>query len=359
MSDVVLAARDLVVERRSRRGAFRLTVEALEIHAGESLVVLGPNGAGKSTLLRALAGLTRPAAGRIEQSTAGSVTLVFQSPTPLAGSVLHNVRAALLGRGLPRAERRRRALAALERFEVAHLAERRAATLSGGELRRLALARAFVLEPAVLLLDEPFDALDTAGQAALSLDLRRVIEQTGVAVAMVSHDLRRALLLADRVAVLQRGELVQVGARQDVLERPRSAEVARLVGMTNLVRGRVAGEPGGLAPGAPAQVEIDEHHRIAVPRGPAPGSEVLLGIRPEHLKLDVGRGDVDPIGKALVRHVVSDGVAATATLEWAGFELQAHLLAGRGLARTMGRWDVQTDPYAPANPRGLCGGRIF
>lgn len=331
MSDrVVLAAHGLVVERRSRQGTFRLQVEELALHGGESLVVLGPNGAGKSTLLRALAGLTEPAAGCIESHAEGPITLVFQSPSALAGSVLHNVRAALLGRGLRRREMKRRALEALERFEVAHLAPRRAATLSGGELRRLALARAFVLEPAVLLLDEPFDDLDSAGQATLSLLLRRVIEDTGVAVAMVSHDLRRALLLADRVAVLRGGELAQIGARAEVLERPNSPEVARLVGMTNLVWGRVAESSDGLA-----RVAIDEEHRIEVLGPLAVGREVVLGIRPEHLKLDVGRGDVDPIGKARVRHVVSDGVAATATLEWAGADLQAHLLAGRGLARSL------------------------
>ena len=151
---VVLAARNLVLERRSRQGAFRLSVSALDLRAGESLVVLGPNGAGKSTLLRALAGLSEPVAGRIESHVEGPVTLVFQSPAALAGSVLHNVRAALLGRPLSRAEVRQRALAALERFEVAHLAARRAATLSGGELRRLALARAFVLEPAASALCE-------------------------------------------------------------------------------------------------------------------------------------------------------------------------------------------------------------
>ena len=327
---VVLAARGLVVERRSHHGAFRLAVDEIDLHAGESLVVLGPNGAGKSTLLRALAGLTPPMAGSIESHAEGPVTLVFQHPAALAGSVLHNVRVALLGRGLTRTEMKRRALEALARFEVDTLAERRANTLSGGELRRLALARAFALEPTVLLLDEPFDDLDTAGQATLSLDLRRAIEDTGVAVAMVSHDLRRALLLADRVAVLLRGELAQLGTREEVLERPAGAEVARLVGMTNLVHGRV--EQGGAERSV---VVVDERHRIVVLGRHEIGTTLVLGIRPEHLKLDVGRGDVDPIGKALVRHVVSDGVAATATMEWAGYELQAHLLAGRGLARSL------------------------
>jgi ABC-type glutathione transport system ATPase component len=323
----VLAVRDL----RVARGAFTLSVDALELHAGEVLAVLGPNGAGKSTLLRSLAGLQSPSGGRLESRADGPVTLVFQRPAALAGSVTHNVRVALLGRSLSRDEMSARVGEALARFEIGRLAERRAATLSGGELRRLALARAFVLRPAVLLLDEPFDDLDAGGQAKLSLDLRRAIEDTRVAVAMVTHDLRRALLLADRVAVLLDGRLAQVGARDDVLTRPRDRAIAEVVGMTNLVRGVVTDQRRGEHP----LVEVDAQHRLAVATSLSPGTRVWLGIRPEHLKLDVGRGEVDPIGKATVESVVSDGVASTVVLTWAGSALSTHLLAGRVLARSL------------------------
>ncbi|MCE2392376.1 MAG: ABC transporter ATP-binding protein [Proteobacteria bacterium] len=332
---VVLRARDLRVERRSRRGSFALEVDELELREAETLVVLGPNGAGKSTLLRALAGLETPARGSVEAFARGPATLVFQRPAALAGSVAHNVRAALLGRGLTRREVASRSGAELTRFGIAPLARRRAVTLSGGELRRLALARAFVLEPAILLLDEPFDDLDGAGQAALSLDLRRVIEQTGVSVAVVTHDLRRALLLGDRVAVLDAGRIRQLDRREAVLERPLDPAVARIVGMTNLVRGRFA----RVSAGTQAYVEVDAQHRVPVLGEWPEGAPVWLGIRPEHLKLDVGRGEIDPIGKGVVRGVVSDGVAVTATIEWAGADLRAHLLAGRGLARSLAPGD--------------------
>ena len=341
--EVVLAARALRVERRARDASFTLEVEELSLRAGETLAVLGPNGAGKSTLLRALAGLDVPVAGGVDSRAAGPVTMVFQRPAAFAGSALHNVGAALLGRGLSGKDLRERSRQALDRFGVAHLAERRAVTLSGGEMRRLALARAFVLAPSVLLLDEPFDDLDAAGQAALSLDLRRVIEETAVAVAVVTHDLRRAMLLADRVAVLLEGRLAQQGPCEEVLERPRDPAVARVVGMTNLVRGRV------LPPRSAdlALVAVSDAQQLACRTRLPVGSEVWVGIRPEHLKIDVGRGELDPVGKAVVEHVVSDGVAASVNLDWAGVQLQTHLLAGRGLARSLTRGDTVSLSVSP------------
>ena len=278
---VVLSAQGLRVERSA--SGFRLEVEALDLRSGEVLVILGPNGAGKSTLLRGLAGLEAPAAGSVRSDADGPVTMVFQRPSAFAGSVEHNLRAALLGRGLPRSEVAARSREALERFEIARLARQRAATLSGGELRRLALARAFVLRPSVLLLDEPFDDLDASGQAVLSLDLRRAIADTGVAVAMVTHDMRRALLLADRIAVLIEGRLAQVGARDAVLEQPTSPDVARVVGMSNLVRGRVAGSRRGER----LEVEVDAQHRVVALGDLPAGSAVWVGIRPEHLNLTI------------------------------------------------------------------------
>ena len=198
-------------------------------------------------------------------------------------------------------------------------------------MRRLALARAFALRPAVLLLDEPFAGLDADGQAALSLDLRRAISDTGVAVAMVTHDLRRAMLLADRIAVLIDGTLAQVGSRDAVLEQPSTIEIARVVGMTNLVEGVVSAERRGDL----AVVEVDAQHCVATHSEFPPGTRVWVGIRPEHIKLDIGRGSVDPIGKGDVRRIVNDGVAVTVQVDWADTELRTYLMAGRGLARTL------------------------
>jgi ABC-type sulfate/molybdate transport systems ATPase subunit len=354
----VLSARDLLVRRGSHNGSFELRIGALDLQAGGVLAVLGPNGAGKSTLLRALAGLEAPLHGHIERHVEGPVTMVFQRPIAFSGSVAHNLRTALSGlrgaRALSRSERSQRVEEALEHFDIARLSQRRAATLSGGELRRLALARAFALRPAVLLLDEPFDDLDTSGQETLSLDLRRAIVGTDVAVAVVTHDLRRALLLSDRIAVLIDGALAQQGERDQVLARPTSVAVARLVGMSNLIPAKVSAERSGDLSHV-IVVDDDGHHRIPVLSPPpgladpeiAPGTRVWAGIRPERLKLDVGRGEGLPIGKGVVRTVVSDGVAVTVLLDWAGHELRTHLLAGRGLARTVAPGDSVTLTVRP------------
>jgi len=333
----VLAARDLRVERRSRRGAFTLDVEELALGAGEVLLVLGPNGAGKSTLLRALAGLEHPQRGRVERRDA-AVTLVFQRPAAFAGSVSHNVGAALRGRGLSRGQRRGRIRAALERFEIAHLAERRAASLSGGELRRLALARAFATRPDVLLLDEPYDDLDAAGCTALTLDLRRAIADTGVTLVVVSHELRRALPLADRIAVLIDGRVRQQGPRDEVLARPVSLSVAALVGMDNRIP--AVAEAGGRA-------RVDDVHAVPLASRPAAGETGWIGIRPEHLKLDVGRGEGEPVGKGVVTGLVDDGVTVSVGVAWAGHELRTVLLSGRGLARTLSPGDPVTLSVRP------------
>ncbi len=321
-----LHVRDLLLTRESRGQRFELHVAALDLVAGEVLAVLGPNGAGKSTLLRALAGLDTPAAGVVECAAEGPVTMVFQRPIAFAGSVQHNVRIALRARGLERAEIQRRCETALERFGIGQLAGRRAAALSGGELRRLALARAFALEPAVLLLDEPFDDLDAAARERLSRDLRQAVALTGVAAAVVSHDLRRAALVCDRIAVLLGGRLRQLGPREEVLARPADAAVARLVGMGNLLPATLASD--GFA-------AVDATHRIPNSSALPPGTAVFVGLRPEHVKVDIGRGEGEPIGKARVVEHTSDSVLTTLVVEWGGHSLRTHLVAGRGLAREL------------------------
>lgn len=340
---VALRARRLEVRRGRGESAFTLRVDRLDLHVGEVLVLLGPNGAGKSTLLRAMAGLERSVARDAIEPPTGPVTLVFQRPTALSGTVEANLRAALLGKGIREADKRRRVAAALARFAIEPLARHDARTLSGGELRRLALARAFVLEPDVLLLDEPFDDLDAESQRRLSHDLQDAIAETGVAVAMVTHDLRRALLLADRIAVLAPGELVQHGRRDDVLDRPDTPEIARTVGMTNLAEGRVTRREGAIA-----WIEIEDGFAIPVEADLAPGDLAWLGIRPEHLKVDVGRGVGERIGKATVERVDSDGLASVVTLRVRERRFTTHLLAGRGLARRLRVGDPVSLAVEPA-----------
>jgi len=330
-NDVVLAARDLVVQPGARAGGFTLRIRELALRRGEVLAILGPNGAGKTTLLRALAGLALPREGAITVHAPRGVALVFQHPLLLAGSVLWNAEVPLWGRGIARRERSERARAALARFGIDALAEREATTLSGGEARRLALARAFVVAPDLLLLDEPFDDLDASGREVLVQDLASAIGEAGVAVAIVTHDLRQALLLADRIAVLSAGALAQVGARDEVLRRPANAEVAALVGMSNWLSGRVrARDAAGLA-----LVEVSPGALLRSAMPCVLGTDVWVGIRPEHVKIDADRSDPNTLGAATVETRVSDGALVVAWIAWHALRLRTHLLAGRGLGHTL------------------------
>lgn len=324
-----LSARKLRLVRESSTSRFELVIDTLEVHAGQVLAILGPNGSGKSTLLRALAGLEAPAEGEVSTRRPGAVTMVFQRPIALAGSVAHNVRIALRAHGIERRVIEGRCREALERFGIEDLAPRAAGGLSGGELRRLSLARAFALEPEVLLLDEPFDDLDAGAQEKLSRDLRRAVAETGVAVAVVTHDLRRAVLVCDRIAVLFGGSLRQQGDRLAVLNRPVDRDVAELVGMTNLLPAQIDGD--GVA-------RIGPSHALPTDAPGAPGP-AWVGLRPEHLKVDVGRGEGLSIGKGTVVEHVSDGILTTLAIRWGGHILRTHLVAGRGMAREVATGD--------------------
>jgi len=325
VSSAVLTARALHVLRGSRGAAFELRVDSLDLMAGSVLAVLGPNGSGKSTLLRTLAGLEAPAGGRIERHTRGRVTLVFQRPIPFAGRVDHNVDVALSSLGT--------------------------STTSPGGIPPLS--------PAASCVDWRWRAPLRCGRrcgcstSPSTISTRPARSRcrstcvarspTDAAVAVVTHDLRRALLLSDRIAVLLDGRVAQQGPREEVLARPTSVAVARQVGMANLVEGDYEAPAAGEEL---AYVVVDAQHRIPVPPGAYVG-RVLAGVRPERLKVDVGRGEGVPIGKGRVRTVVSDGVAATVGVEWAGHELRTHLLAGRGLARTLASGDSVTLSVRP------------
>ena len=346
---VALQLRDLLFRYGPGSADFTLRAPALELRTGEVVALLGPNGAGKSTLLQILAGLLRPERGVLEGKDRQDTALVFQHPLLLRGTVHHNVALGLWARGLSRRERAKRVAVALERAGIGHLAERPSRRLSGGEVRRVALARAFATEPRILLLDEPFDDLDLAGREALVLDLRRTIAATGMAVALVTHDLRQALLLADHIAVLEGGTLVQFGPRNAVLRRPASHSIAPLLGMSNIFPARVVqGDPAGwpvleIGPGQRLRAETNARH----------GERVWIGARPEHLKLEPlssrgGAGDPPAVGQtAVVEELVSDGALLTAWTRWGDLRLRSHLLEGRGLGQRLKRGQTVALHIAP------------
>ena len=202
----------LVVERAGRR---ILDGVDIDIDGRGTLVLMGPNGAGKSLLTRVLAGLVRPTAGRVswggvapDRARAAKIGFVFQRPVLLRRSALANVTYALTVTGVPRAERPMRALAALTRARIAHLAETPARVLSGGEQQLLSIARALATEPDILILDEPTSNLDPAATVAIET-LVGEVRSTGVGVVLITHDLGQARRLADEVAFLHHGRLVE------------------------------------------------------------------------------------------------------------------------------------------------------
>ncbi|MBI3978810.1 MAG: ATP-binding cassette domain-containing protein [Chloroflexi bacterium] len=233
--------------RVDRAGRTILDVPSLAVAEGEVLAVLGPNGAGKSTLLRCLALLERPTAGAVGfRGRALSwreavdyrrrTAMLFQEPLLLDTTVFENVATGLRLRGIPGREIDRRVAAWLDRLGIAGLARRSARTLSGGEARRVSLARALVVEPEVLFLDEPFSALDAPTRAAFAHDLVGLLDEQRTTTVLVTHDQAEARALADRVAVLLDGRVAALGSTADVFERPADPRVLAFLRSEELPR---------------------------------------------------------------------------------------------------------------------------
>ncbi|MGH2587177.1 MAG: ABC transporter ATP-binding protein, partial [Dehalococcoidia bacterium] len=246
-----LVVRDL---HARRPGGFSVCLDEFALDRGEVVALLGPNGAGKSTLLQALALLEpaeastfllagEPVRGSVLQARR-RMAVVLQEPLLLAGDVRHNVALGLRLGHAPRAERESRVDRWLERTGIAHLANRRARQLSGGEQRRVSLARALALEPLVLFLDEPFAALDAPSRRALLAELPAWLRDAGCATVLVTHDRDEALHLADRVAVLFDGAVRQIGLVEEVFARPIDPDVAAFLGVENILHGEVVDSDG-------------------------------------------------------------------------------------------------------------------
>jgi iron(III) transport system ATP-binding protein len=271
----------------------------LSIAAGELFLLLGPSGCGKTTLLRAIAGFT-PASAGVVRFGAEDVTrlpahernvgLVFQSFALWPHlTVAENVAFGLRERRVARAEIATRVEAALESTRMKGYGPRRIDELSGGEQQRVALARALVVRPRCLLLDEPLSNLDARLRHSMRDEIRSICKEFGLTAIYVTHDQKEALAIADRVAVMEKGRILQVGAPAEVYRRPASRAVATFVGDTNLLAGRVSAADAGaltVETAVGAWVSAREPGAAAF----AVGAEVWISVRPECFRAGPAEG---------------------------------------------------------------------
>jgi spermidine/putrescine transport system ATP-binding protein len=273
-------------------GALAVRDACLRIEGGEFFSVLGPSGCGKTTVLRLVSGFMEPSEGAIRiggQDMRGigpnkrPTALIFQSLAlfPLM-SVAENVGFGLEVRGVAAAERRARVMALLELVALPEMADQPVGALSGGQRQRVAIARALAVEPAVLLLDEPLSALDLKLRQHMRAELKAIQRRTKVTFIYITHDQGEALTMSDRIAVMSRGRIEQVGTPEEVYGSPATAFVASFVGESNKLRGTVVERRDGL-------VAVDGPVGRIWARGDlAVGDAAIVFVRPERMQPHAG-----------------------------------------------------------------------
>jgi putative spermidine/putrescine transport system ATP-binding protein len=241
----------------------------LDVKAGEFFSMLGPSGSGKTTVLRLIAGFENASSGRVVIESQDvtdlapfdrPVNTVFQDYALFPHmSIQDNVEYGLRTRKVPKAERAKQALEAIDSVKLSHLSQRLPHQLSGGQRQRIALARALVLRPKVLLLDEPLGALDKQLREEMQVELKRIQREAGITFIFVTHDQEEAMRMSDRIAVFNEGSIEQIGTPQEVYEKPQTKFVASFLGVSNIFDGAAAKEIFG--------------------------SSTMVNIRPERIKL--------------------------------------------------------------------------
>jgi spermidine/putrescine transport system ATP-binding protein len=287
---------DIRLDRVTKRFDDVVAVDgiSLEIERGTFFALLGPSGCGKTTTLRMVGGFEEPTEGTIylgDRDVTGlpsykrDVNTVFQSYALFPHlSIFENVAFGLRRRGVRGKTLRGRVLEMLRLVELEGLEGRKPRQLSGGQQQRVALARALVCKPQVLLLDEPLGALDLKLRKQMQLFLKRIQHDVGITFVHVTHDQEEAMTMADRIAVMNRGRIEQLGPPSELYESPRTVFVAGFLGVSNLLAGTVAG---------PGLVRLDGGGEVHVPgeRLPA-GGRVSVGVRPEKIALGDGEANV-------------------------------------------------------------------
>jgi len=296
----------------------------LEIHAGEFFSLLGPSGCGKTTTLRMIGGFELPDSGRIlidgrdvthDEPETRPLNTVFQSYALFPHlNVFDNVAFGLRFEkpgSVSKKSDKERVMEALELVALGSFSERRVPQLSGGEQQRVALARALVLEPSVLLLDEPLGALDAQLRARLQVELATLQRQIGITFIYVTHDQHEAFTMSDRIGVMREGKLIQVAPPREIYEKPATIDVAKFVGAANLLPGRVV---------STGVVEISGV-KFAAPQS-APLGDGMVMIRPE--RIHVGTGSQ----QAIIERVTFAGSSLRIALNVGGVKLVAEILNG-------------------------------
>lgn len=285
----------VVFEGVAKRFGDTVAVERMDLAIGEGefVAIMGSSGCGKTTTLRMLAGLERPSEGeiRIEGRRANELSPAERG-TPMVWQTLalfpfldvrRNVEFGLRMRGVPAPARREKATAWLERMEIAELADRDVARLSGGQRQRVALARALVTEPRILLLDEPMSALDANLVVRMQAVLARLQRDLGITFVYVTHSQSEAFAMADRVVIMSRGAVEQIGTPQQVYRSPANRFVAEFVGANNIISGTVTDDRGGVVTAETALGTF----RAAVPDGVAraPGGGITFVVGADRISL--------------------------------------------------------------------------
>ncbi|MTH33738.1 ATP-binding cassette domain-containing protein [Paracoccus limosus] len=334
----------------------------LDIAPGQLVALLGPSGCGKTTTLRMVAGFETPSAGRIVIGDRDvtdlpphrrNLGMVFQNYSLFPHrTVAENIAFGLRMAGRSRAEQRDAVARMLDLVQLGDRGDMYPRQLSGGQQQRIALARSLVLDPRVLLLDEPLGALDKALRESMQFEIRAMQQRLGITTLLVTHDQEEAMTMADQIAVMQSGRVLQIGAPAAVYNRPESRFVAEFLGTSNIFDGRV--RPSG------QEIEADGV-TIRLPRAASPGAQVSVSVRPERIVIGEAAHALPNRMRARLADRVFRGTHETFRFEIgpAARQVHAHRQAGTGPAGVAGRpqedcwigWDTADSVIVTVNDR--------